>query len=414
MARRKAESQSPRKRPGAGGILAAGTEGSRARWLWVSVGLLAMGFCLLLAVILAVPGRGTDNSPAGLRLRAESAAEAGQWKDAAELWKRVNRTSGADAASYRSEARACLALGRAEQAEKSLIRATELEPSRLEPWLMRLEIVRMEDRPLDALAIGQAAWAAVAPGNQRAIAQALTLALLAGTPEDLARETLSRWIEADPNDLEARVALERVRILNNAGGDPPLDERIQQLEELLKLHPEHLGLREVVLLSLAEQGDFERGRAVLEAWPESGRDARYERMSGRWDLDYDDRPVRAVEHFRNALRDLPFDWKTHYRLARALQATGQSEGARRAAVELGRIRERLDPTRLGRQLEDSLGKLDDPASRRSLADLCHSVGLDQLAEFWRTDADHESVRGAAEPTMPDRPFQIPAVTPARR
>ncbi len=414
MARRKAQPQAPRKRPGPGGGVGAGDVAKRSSWIWAGVGLLGMGLCLLLAGILALPGPGTDNRPAALRVRAETAAQAGRWEEAQALWKRVNQAPGATADSYRAEARASLGLGRAGQAEAALVKASELDPTRPDPWLMRLEIARMEDRPLEALAISQAAWAVVPPASHRAIAQAVTLALLAGTPEELARETLTRWIHADPADLDARAALERIRILNTEPSDPPLDVRISQLEELLSRHPEHTGLREALLLSLAEQGNYERGRTVLEAWPETGKDARYERLAGRWDLDYNEQPALAVDHFRNALRDLPFDWKTHYRLARALQAIGQTEAARRAAVELGRIRERLDPTRLGRQLEETLGRLDEPASRRSLAELCASVGLDQLAEFWRNDTGRPAAPESVDPLMKDRPFRLPSVTPARR
>ena len=71
--------------------------------------------------------------------------------------------------------------------------------------------------------------------------------------------------------------------------------------------------------ALADAGEPDRGRVFLEGWPAAMRDARYWRLRGRWDLEYDHRPDQAIPAFRAALEVLPHDWRTHYRLARALR-----------------------------------------------------------------------------------------------
>ena len=145
------------------------------------------------------------------------------------------------------------------------------------------------------------------------------------------------------------------------------------------------------MLALAEAGDPDRGRAILDAWPDAERDARYHRLKGRWDLEYDRRPAEAVDAFRAALADLPYDWRTQSRLARALRNAGRDAEAKRAADAVETLREALDPVALGKRLDADLAALDHPKSRLDLADLCDRVGLKRLAEAWRRDAEEVAV-----------------------
>ena len=93
------------------------------------------------------------------------------------------------------------------------------------------------------------------------------------------------------------------------------------------------------MTALADSGEPDRGRAALDGWPgpESARDARYWRLRGRWDLEYDHRPERAVEAFRKAVAVVPQDWRSWSRLARALRVLGRDAEARDAAEAVGRI-----------------------------------------------------------------------------
>lgn len=304
------------------------------------------------------------------------------------LWRvmREGPVDRATSAALNAQARAALAEGRAHVAEQALRRACELDPSDSQSWRLRLQILRIEDRPLEAIDLGWKAHAAIAPAARAELLRDLTLALLAEAPDDLARRTLESWAASDPDDLDARVALERRRSEVPREGDPSRAERISALEALLELYPDHLGLREALILDVANAGDPDRGRALLDAWPSDQRDVRYDRLRGRWDLEYDAQPLRAVEAFRRALAVLPHDWSTRYRLSRALHALGRHDEAQQAATTVRRLREALDPARLGPRLDADLAKLEDPRSRQDLADLCDQAGLTRLADAWRQSA----------------------------
>ncbi len=156
-----------------------------------------------------------------------------------------------------------------------------------------------------------------------------SLAALAELPDDEARTRLDRWIAADRDDLDARVARLARIAANYHPGDPDRAARIAKLTEILARDPEPTSpLARALVVALADAGEPDRGREFLEAWPEAARDARFDRLRGRWDLDYDHNPARAAESFARALVDLPHDWKSHYGLARAYRAIGRDAEAR--------------------------------------------------------------------------------------
>jgi predicted Zn-dependent protease len=367
----------------------ASRPGRRRRWRWVLAG--SGGLAVLLALVLA--GGGLSESPARLRARAESAARAGDWAAALRAWRSLNATGAARGATHLAEARACLALGRAAQAERSLRRAIAADPADPEPWRYLLQILRVEDRTLEAQELGWQAAAAVPVASRRGLLGELTWALLADVPDELARATLGRWIEADVADVAARVAfLQRVAAQPRTA-DPDRDARLAQLEAILAEHPDHLGAREALAAALADAGEPGRGRAVLDGWPDVRSDARYLRLLGRWELEYDHRPERAVTALRGALADLPQDWRSWYRLARALRILGRADEAHQAARAVARIREALDPMTLTPRLDAAFTHLDDPAVLRDLAQLADSVGLTRLADAWRAEARRAGPEG---------------------
>ena len=328
--------------------------------------------------------------PERLRAQAVVASRAGNWAEALIAWRGVNATRLARGATFLAEARAALALGRASEAEKALKKASNLDPTPLEPWRLRLEILRLEDRPLEAQDVGWAAYDAVNPASRREVLEDLTLALLADLKDDIANPALTRWsVAGDGNDPDARVALLRRLSAMSHADDPPRDDRIAELNAILKKSPGHLDAREVLITALADAGEPEAGRKVLDAWPgdEPARDSRYWRLRGRWDLDFDHNPAQAIEAFRRTLTDLPHDWKTRFRLARALRAAGREPEAREEAEAVGRTRELLDPARLGLRLAADFQRRDDPKALNDLADLCARAGLTRLAEAWSREAD---------------------------
>ncbi len=366
---------------------------------WVLVLAGVVGVLLLLKLL-----GGED--VARLQGRAEAAARASDWATALELWRRINSTVGATSTTYLGEGRACLALGRAAQAERALRKAAAAAPSDSEAWLLLLEVLRVEDRPVAAFTLGWKALDHVLPAARPQLLRELTLAALTDLPDDLARNTLRRWIDADPGDVDARVALLRRIGAEPRADDPERESRLVQLRDLLASHPEHVDAREALVTALADAGEPEQGRQLLETWPLEQRDGRFWRLRGRWDLEHDHRPDQAVTALQAAVADFPQDWRIHYRLARALQIVNRPEEARREAETVGRIRELLDPLTLGPKLDAAFAHLDEPATFQTLANLCARAGLTRLAGGWRTAGapQGDAVPCPGIPRLGDRRF----------
>ncbi len=355
---------------------------ARRRWLVGGVvGAVIVGMLFLI-------GRWLPESSGRLQAEAESAARGGDWARALRAWRALNATGAARGSTHLGEARACLALGRAAEAERSLRRAIADDPAEPESWKLLLEILQVEDRTLEAQDLGWEAYARATPGGRRGLLGELTLALLSDLHDERVRTILRRWIAADAEDVDARVAfLQRIAAQPRAA-DPDRASRLAELETIVAEHPGHVGAREALVTALADAGEPDRGRAALDGWPgaESARDARYWRLRGRWDLEYDHRPERAVEAFRKAVAVLPQDWRSWSRLARAFRVLGRDAEARDAAEAVGRIRDWLDPMTLVPRLDDAFRHLDDPAALRNLAELTGRVGLTRLAEAWGGEA----------------------------
>jgi hypothetical protein len=299
----------------------------------------------------------------------------------------VNATKAARANTFLEEARACLSLHLAAQAERSLHKAITADPANPEPWRLLLQICRLEDRTLETLHLGWEAYRQVRPEAQHVLLGELTLSLLADLPDEEVRTTLQRWTEADSTDIDAQVALLQRIAAQPRAADPDRTALLAALEALLTAHPYHIATREALVTALADAGEPERGRALLSGWPEAARDARYWRLRGRWELEYDHQPDRATEAFRTALMELPQDWRSWYRLARALYIRGRAVESHQAAETVNRIREVLDPLILGPRLDAAFRHLHDSAALRDLATLCNQVQLTRLADAWRALAE---------------------------
>jgi thioredoxin-like negative regulator of GroEL len=347
-----------------------------SRWL----ATLLAGFSLWLFVML-IRWLAVD-SPARLWSQATEAASTGDWSTALRRWREINTTSAARSSSYLGEARACLALGLAAQAELSLRRAINVDPANHESWRLLLEILRVENRTLEAQRLGWDAYENVDRQGQRELLRTLTLALLAELPDELVRSTLQRWVDADNKDVDARIALWQRIAAQPRATDPDRPSLLISLEELLAQHSDHIGAREALVAALADAGEPARGHDLLDTWPKENQDARYWRLRGRWELEYDHHPEQAIRAFQIALAEIPQDWQSWYRLARALRILNRNSTSREAAEAVNRIREVLDPVTLGPQLNDVLNRLDDPAAVREVATLCNRAGLARLANTW--------------------------------
>ena len=354
-----------------------------------------------------------------LRARAEAAGRAGDAEAAARAWSAYNGGPRADADSRIDEARAWLAAGFAARADAVLTRVNDTDPTEPEPWLLRLEILRVEDRPAEALGLGLAALATLhAPEARLAVLRGTTLALLADVPDDLARATLARWAEADPTDLDARAARLRRIAANPRPGDLDRAGRIATLSALLASQPDHAGVRRG---ARPGAGRNRRGRA------RSGTPRRLADRPARCPLLPASRSLgtRTRPPGRRVSRRLPScPGGAAPRLADPLPARsrpapdGRDEAARAEAETVARLRERLDPGRLGPRLDADLARITaDPAARYDLADLCASLGLDRLADAWRNAGAAAQGGSRIEPggvsPAPTGPTLLPADLPSR-
>jgi tetratricopeptide (TPR) repeat protein len=349
-------------------------------WLFIALGIIV--FVLFAAWI----SWWAMDSPAQLISRAEAASHSGNWALALRYWRMVNATKAARSMTHLQEARACLALSRAAQAERSLRRAIDDDASGSEPWRLLLEILRVEDRIVEAQRLGWEGYDQVQPRERLTLLRELTLTLLVDLPDELVRSTLHRWITADNTDIDARVALLQRIAAQPRAADPDRPSLLAAMETILIEHPDHVGTREALVSALADSGEHDRGRNILDAWPEASRDARYWRLRGRWELEYDHHAEQAVAALRTALVELPHDWRSWYRLARALQTSRPGRESTEAALTTRRIREVLDPLTLGPHLDSTLDHIDNPAACIQLASICERAGLNRLAIAWRAQA----------------------------
>lgn len=285
---------------------------------------------------------------------------------------------------WKEKGRDDLAEGRAAAAERAWVRACRADPSDPIPWRLRLELLRLEDRRPEARQVGREALASVPKAARREVLKAITLALLADVPDDLARTALRRFLNTDPTDADARVALLRRIAADPRPGDPSPADRLEALEDLVRRAPRHRGAREALVEALLDSGEPSAASERLDAWPKEDRDARYDRLAGRLALEHQRDPKLAVGLLERALQAWPIDWSTRSTLARAYLASGDAEAARREAEAVARFREALDPQTLGPRLDRDLARLDDPAARADLAELCERIGLDDLARDWRS------------------------------
>jgi predicted Zn-dependent protease len=326
------------------------------------------------------------DSPTQLWSQATQAANTNDWHTALRYWRQINATSAARTASRLSEAHACLALGFAAQAEQILRRAIDADPAAHEPWRLLLEILRVENRTFEVQQLGYDAYNSVHTESRKELLRVLTLGLLADLPDEMLRTTLQRWADADHDDVDARIALWQRIAAQPHTGDPDRLSLVAALQDLLTKYPEHIGVRDALITALADTGELANAASFLDLWPICSRDARYWRLRGRWELEYGHDPEQAAWALQRALVELPHDWQSWYRLARALYSLHRSDESHQAAETVARIREGLNPRTLAPQLDDVFKHLDDPRALREVAVLCNHVGLTRLAQMWLAEA----------------------------
>ena len=134
------------------------------------------------------------------------------------------------------------------------IKQSALSQSDLEPWQLLLEILLVEDRTFEVQRLGWEAYNYMRPDARRELLRTLTVGLLADLPDEQIRTTLRRWTDADPDDVNAQIALWQRILLQPRATDPDRPSILAALEALLTNHPSYLNAREALITALADAG----------------------------------------------------------------------------------------------------------------------------------------------------------------
>lgn len=187
-------------------------------------------------------------------------------------------------------------------------------------------------------------------------------------------QELSRYLEADPDDRKARLALaDCLRLATR------FDEGLEALAKLPENDPDARVLRARLLL---DQGDMPGAEAVLAEGPAD--DPGLARFRGRLALARRDWPV-AVEQFRIGLKADPDDRDALFGLGQALNQLGQADEARpylKAAADQDlaatlMTRAALDSAKGDVNLIRSLGAAFEATGRRDEARAWYRLLIDK-------------------------------------
>lgn len=215
-----------------------------------------------------------------------------------------------------------------------------------------------------------------------AVLLASTLGLLTDLEQLEVRARLNKWSANEQESPLAKAYLLLRYAENPLPEDPPRDLRIEQARILASRHPDSVAVLTALIETLFNGGYYQEATEVLDKWPlEDRTGTAYHRLQGRRLQDVEGKHRDAVGEYEEALKFMPHDWKTRYRLARALAASGKIEESRKEARRMSEIRESLDPIHLGELLKAVLPKGRSPEPER-LVGLLRKIGLNPLADAW--------------------------------
>lgn len=215
-----------------------------------------------------------------------------------------------------------------------------------------------------------------------AVLLASTLGLLTDLEQLEVRARLNKWSANEQESPLAKAYLLLRYAENPLPEDPPRDLRIEQARVLASRHPDSVAVLTALIETLFNGGYYQEATEVLDKWPlEDRTGTAYHRLQGRRLQDVEGKHGESVGEYEEALKFMPHDWKTRYRLARALAASGKIEESRNEARRMSEIRESLDPIQLGELLKAVLPKGRSPEPER-LVGLLRKIGLNPLADAW--------------------------------
>lgn len=249
-------------------------------------------------------------------------------------------------------------------------------------WLLILDLLRvLGDADLFSAEVESLLQSPVAMRTTSVLSSA-TLGLLTDLDQAEVRSRLKRWVENEPDHPLAQAALLLRYALNPLPEDPSRDERLKQARELLLRFPDSSMARSALAETLFNSGLYEEVAVVLDGWPNSQRvTTSWHRLQGRRLQDLIQKPEEAVAEYQLVLKSMPHDWKTRYRLARALMAGGIADEARQQAHRMTEIRELLEPTALEPVLKRAMPK-GRPPEPAQMVPLLQKIELNSLAKSW--------------------------------
>lgn len=344
--------------------------------------LFALPLVLFVVAAIVWFSRPTESD---YRKRIAEAEKQRRWNEASSLWDRFDadfpqRLVSGDFVRW---ARSELVLDRPAKAQILLNRWMRSEDRNPEGWQLCVELRR---------ALGDA------DGVNRLVSESLqdpevrrspgfltvsTFGLLTVMDPVESRSRLERWAKAEPDSPMAHAwllhrSLEEVDATGQNG-----DETLQKARELAKTWPDDPETRRVLVEALFLQGEYDEIRRELANWPaeDSRNSIAWSRLEGRRLLEIENDPRRAIPFFESVVARMPQDWRSRYRLSRALAGADRVEEARKEATRTVEIRELLEPAGLERILKESFPK-GKPPNPEKLIVLLSKIDQRELAQAW--------------------------------
>jgi tetratricopeptide (TPR) repeat protein len=284
------------------------------------------------------------NHAQALLLRGQLARQAGDGEQAVRFWQRVPDHPAADGCKARYLAGAMeIERFHAREAERLLVRATELDPAYLPPrdLLVRLYVLQQRGGEI------RRQLAAVRELRPWSLEE-LILNATAHEPAQTAAESLpqlEKFVAADPDDVFSRLARAKCR-----ASEGRCDDAISSLRNELDRRPGATQISALLADLYLARDDLTAARSVLEAAPTAPpADISVLRSHGMYAA-----AVRDWERARlcleRAIRENPDDLASVYRLGLALEALGRHADAERQLARARRLEQfQSKMERLGRE-----------------------------------------------------------------
>jgi thioredoxin-like negative regulator of GroEL len=347
----------------------------------VPIGIF-VGLVSLFVVLLVLVGGGSE-SEARKRIAVSEKS-----RNALRILESWDAFAAKDPDAIRSEdlvrwARAALSADRPTKAAAVLERWLASEDRNTDGWLLLVELKRAlgdSDGVSDVVAAMLQEPAARRSGP---LLTAATFGLLTAMNSEDTIKRLTRWSEAEPASPLARAWLLHRFVEDGAEPAANRGDVLEQARQLVEAFPDSPDARRVAVEIFFERGMYAEISAFMGEWPNRARQSSgYQRLEGRRLLEIEKAPAAALSAFRAVLERMPQDWRTRYRLSRALAGTGDVDAAKTEARRTVEIRELLEPSSLERTLKAAFPKGKDPILTE-LVPLLSRIGQNDLAKAWQ-------------------------------